>query len=164
MLCDIANISRQGYYKWRSRVPCAREKQNEKIIAKMSLLHEQIGGIYGYRIMTLNMNRCFKDRLNHKSIYRLMMKVAKLECVIRRKKKRDSKTTPQHVSENILNREFKADKPNQKWVTDVTELKYGNRKAYLSAILDLHEGMVVSYVLGKSNHNLLVFKTLNQAL
>ncbi|WKB76592.1 MULTISPECIES: IS3 family transposase [Bacillus] len=163
MLCEIAEVSRQGYYKWRSRVPSAREKQNEKIIAEMTLLHEQIGGIYGYRRMTLNMKRRFKERLNHKRIYRLM-KIAKLECVIRRKKKRYGKATPQHVSENILNREFKADKPNQKWVTDVTELKYGHRKAYLSAILDLHEGMVVSYVLGKSNNNALVFKTLNQAL
>lgn len=49
--------------------------------------------------------------------------------------------TPQHVAENVLNREFKADKPNEKWVTDVTELKYGEaKKAYLSAIRDLYDG------------------------
>ncbi|MBU8787441.1 IS3 family transposase, partial [Bacillus glycinifermentans] len=63
MLCEIAEVSRQGYYKWKKRVPSAREKQNEKIIAEMTLLHEQIGGIYGYRRMTLNMKRRFKERL-----------------------------------------------------------------------------------------------------
>ncbi|MEJ9210247.1 hypothetical protein P4S76_02020 [Bacillus smithii] len=50
-----------------------------------------------------------------------------------------------------MNREFTAEKPNEKWVTDVTELKYGSsKKAYLSAILDLYDGSIVSYVLGHS--------------
>lgn len=55
--------------------------------------------------------------------------------------------------------------PNVKWVTDVTEFKYGSsKKAYLSAILDLYDGSIVSYVLGHSNNNNLVFKTLDQAI
>ncbi|HVI21658.1 MAG TPA: IS3 family transposase, partial [Bacillus sp. (in: firmicutes)] len=83
----------------------------------------------------------------------------------RKKKKRYKPSTPQHVAENVLNREFKADKPNQKWVTDVTELKYGlSKKAYLSAIRDLYDGSIVSYVLGHSNNNQLVFETLDQAI
>ena len=88
-----------------------------------------------------------------------------IQSVIRRKKKRYLPSTPQYVAENILNREFLADKPNQKWVTDVTEFKYGiESKAYLSAIRDLHDGSIVSYVLGRSNNNALVFETLDQAL
>lgn len=64
----------------------------------------------------------------------------------------------------MLNREFKAEKPNEKWVTDVTELKYGESKnAYLSAIRDLYDGSIVSYVLGHSNNNKLVFETIDQA-
>jgi len=92
------------------------------------------------------------------------MKIIGLKSVIRRKKKRYVKSTPQHVAENILNREFTAEEVNQKWVTDVTEFKYGNSKAYLSAILDLHDNSIVSYVLGHSNNNELVFKTLDQAI
>ncbi len=66
------------------------------------------------------------------------MRLSGLQSVIRRKRKRYIKSTPQHVAENILNREFIADRPNEKWVTDVNEFKYGNsKKAYLSAILDL---------------------------
>ena len=69
------------------------------------------------------------------------------------------------MAENVLNREFTAEKPNEKWVTDVTEFKYGSsKKAYLSAILDLYDGSIISYVLGHSNNNYLVFKTLDQAI
>src|SRR5699024_1536009 len=113
---------------------------------------------------TMNINRLFNRTFNKKRIRRIM-RVAGIESVIRRKKKRYVRSTPQHVAENILNREFKAEKPNQKWVTDVTEFKYGNsKKAYLSAILDLYDNTIVSYVVGHSNNNPLVFKTLDKAV
>jgi putative transposase len=65
----------------------------------------------------------------------------------------------------VLNRVFKAEKPNEKWVTDVTKFKYGQlKRAYLSAIRDLYDGSIISYVLGHSNNNHLVFKTLDQAI
>ncbi|WP_232700278.1 DDE-type integrase/transposase/recombinase, partial [Brevibacillus daliensis] len=67
--------------------------------------------------------------------------------------------------ENLLNRKFHASAPNEKWVTDVTEFKYGKgQKAYLSAILDLYDNTIVSYVLGHSNNNNLVFRTVKKAL
>lgn len=124
----------------------------------------EVDGIYGYRRMTLNINRRFNQSYNHKRIYRLM-KISRIQSVIRRKKTPYKRSIPQHVVENVLNREFTAEKPNKKWVTDVTEFKYGNsKKAYLSAILDLYDGSIVSYVLGHSNNNFLVFKTLEQAI
>ncbi len=130
----------------------------------MFKLYEEVNGIYGYRRMTMNLSRRLMQRFNHKRIYRLM-KLTGLQSVIRRKKKRYVRSTPQHVVENLLNREFTAQHTNQKWVTDVTELKYGNsRKAYLSAILDLYDSSIVAYVLGHSNNNNLVFKTLDLAL
>jgi transposase InsO family protein len=114
--------------------------------------------------MTMNLNRKLKKTFNHKRIYRLM-RVIGLQSVIRKKKKRYMKVTPQHVAANLLNREFTANKSNQKWLTDVTEFKYGNsQKAYLSAILDLHDKTIVAYVLGHSNNNPLVFTTLDIAL
>lgn len=129
----------------------------------MRSLHEKVDGIYGYRRMTLNMNRTFSQNFNHKRIYRLM-KICGIQSVIRKKRKRYKHSTPHHVAENVLNREFTANNPNEKWVTDVTEFKYGTtKKAYLSAILDLYDGSIVSYVLGHSNNNHLVFKTLDQA-
>lgn len=129
----------------------------------MKTLHDEVEGIYGYRRMMLNMNRKFNQKFNHKRIYRLM-KIAGIQSVIRRKKRPYKRSKPQHVVENVLNRQFTAENPNEKWVTDITEFKYGSsKKAYLSAILDLYDGSIISYVLGYSNNNNLVFKTFDQA-
>jgi transposase InsO family protein len=130
----------------------------------MKALHQKVKGIYGYRRMTMNLSRKLQKALNHKRIYRLM-KLVNIQSVIRRKKKRYRFSKPQHIAENLLNREFSATRPNEKWVTDVTELKYGtSKKAYLSAILDLYDGSIISYVLGHSNNNKLVFDTLDPAI
>ena len=75
---------------------------------------------------------------------------------------------PQYIAGNILNREFTAEAPNEKWLTDVTEFHYyiGNekRKVYLSAILDLYDRRIVSYVIRDNNNNALVFDTVDEAL
>lgn len=140
-----------------------RQLQNEELIKEIKSLHQEVKGIYGYRRITMTLNRRLGKSLNLKRIYRLM-KIVGIQSVIRKKKKRYKQSTPQHVAENVLNREFQAKKPNEKWVTDVTEFKYGvAKKAYLSAIRDLYDGSIVSYVLGHSNNNKLVFETLDLA-
>lgn len=112
----------------------------------------------------MNINRNLNTKYNHKRIYRLM-KSLNLKSVIRKKRKSYVKSTPQITAENILNRDFVAHSPNEKWLTDVTEFKLTNgSKAYLSAILDLNDNSIISYVLGKSNNNKLVFDTLDKAI
>lgn len=121
-------------------------------------------GIYGYRRITININRKLDKNYNHKRIYRLM-KIMGLKSIIRKKRKRYGKSKPQYIAENLLNREFSASKTNEKWVTDVTEFKYGNNsKAYLSAILDLYDNSIVSYVISNKNDNKLVFNTIDLAI
>ena len=75
---------------------------------------------------------------------------------------------PQFVAENLLDRDFHADKPNEKWLTDVTEFKWYEgievHKVYLSAILDLYDRRIVAYVVGERNDNQLVFKTFDRAV
>ena len=67
------------------------------------------------------------------------MKIAGIQSVIRRKKTRYKRSNPQHVAENLLNREFTAEKPNEKWVTDVTEFKYGLIK---ESLFKCHSGFI----------------------
>jgi transposase InsO family protein len=113
--------------------------------------------------MTIKLNRENDFDVNEKRIYRLM-KILNLKSVCRRRKKNYVKSTPQITAQNILNREFTADNFGEKWLTDVTEMKYGiSSKAYLSAILDLGDKSIVSFVIGKSNNNDLVFKTFDIA-
>lgn len=104
--------------------------------------------ILGYRQMMTQINRKLKTSYNKKRFYRLMKSLG-IRSIIRKKRPNYLKTTEHHTAENILNRNFKATKPNQKWSTDVTELRYGNgRKAYLSAIIDMYDNSIVSYVVG----------------
>ncbi|MDG0871267.1 IS3 family transposase [Paenibacillus thiaminolyticus] len=164
LLCEIAGISRSSYYKWLNRKPSSHEQENAELTHVMMSIYEKVERTFGYRQLTLHMRRQMGKTINQKRVYRLM-KIQGIQSVIRRKKKRYPRSTPQQVAENVLNSKFTADAPNEKWVTDVTEFKYGNgQKAYLSAILDLHDKSIVSYVFGRSNNNPLVFQTLKRAL
>ena len=117
--------------------------------------------------MTLTVNREYNVHYNKKRIRRLMQ-LLHLKSVCRRKRYNYIKSTPEVTAENILNRDFYADKPHEKWLTDVTEFKYyvgaEVRKIYLRAILDLHDRRIVSYRIGDSNNHLLVFETVDEAV
>jgi len=107
--------------------------------------------------------RKYGKRYNLKRIKRLMRKLG-LAASIRRKRKGCTKPGYSNYEKNILDRDFTAKAPNQKWVTDVTYLEYGSgQKAYLSAIKDLYDGYIVSFEIGKHNDNPLVMRTLKKA-
>nr|WP_242849934.1 IS3 family transposase [Clostridium aceticum] len=163
VLCQIANISRSAYYKWLHREKSQKELQSEKLLVLINQAYEERNGILGYRQMTIKIRREHNINVNHKRIYRLM-KLAGLKSVCRKKKYNYMKSTPEVTAENVLNRDFKAQRTCEKWLTDVTEFKYGDgKKAYLSAIFDLGDRSIVSYVIGHSNNNALVFETFDLA-
>ena len=97
---------------------------------------------------------------------RRIMRVLKVKSRIRQKKSNYKKVKPEQVGENILERKFKADYPNQKWLTNVTEFKIPGykQKLYLSAILDLYSKDIVAYKISTHNNNKLVFDTFDIAL
>ncbi|WP_197492063.1 IS3 family transposase [Paenibacillus jamilae] len=96
-------------------------------------LYEKVERIYGYRQLILHLRRQMDKPINAKRVYRLM-RLQGIQSMFRKKRKKYVGSTPQQVAENVLNRNFEAEAPNQKWVTDVTKFKYGNgKKAYLSA-------------------------------
>lgn len=162
-LCKIAGIQKSSYYKWLSRKDSAKEQMNKELILLIKDAYQERNGILGYRQMTIKLNRDHNLNVNHKRIYRLM-KLLKLKSVCRRKRKNHVQSTPEITAENILNRVFSANQFGEKWLTDVTEMKYDlDEKAYLSAILDLSDKSIVAFVLGHSNNNQLVFKTFDIA-
>ena len=162
-LCDIARMQRSSYYKWLNRKESNNEQFNKSLLPLIKDAYEEKDGILGYRQMTIKLNREHNFHINDKRIYRLM-RILNLKSVCRRKRKNYIKSTPEITAENVLNREFHADGFGKKWLTDVTEMKCGiDSKAYLSAILDLGDKSIVSFVLGRSNNNELVFKTFDIA-
>ncbi len=166
-LCARLHINRSSYYKWLKREPSSKQLENEQIIEWIKELYEEQNGILGYRQMTITVNRTHKVQYNKKRIRRLMQ-ILNLKSVCRKKRYNYIYSKPEMVAENVLNREFYADAPNEKWLTDVTEFKYyvGTevKKVYLSAILDLYDRRIVAYKIGASNNNPLVFDTFDEAI
>lgn len=166
-LCAALHIPRSSYYKWLKREKNSNELLNEQIIEWIKTLYTEQNGILGYRQMTIAINRNYQTHFNKKRIRRLM-RALQLQSVCRKKRKNYTPSTPEITAENILNRNFRADKPNEKWLTDVTEFKWYRgpevHKLYLSAILDLYDRRIVAYKIGTSNNNKLVFDTLDDAV
>jgi len=164
VLCDIINLNRSSYYKWLKRNQSEQEAKDADLIDKICTLYQESNGIFGYRRMQMNLKRRFNLHCNKKRVHRVMRAIG-LKSVIRRKRSNYIKSTPEITAENILNRNFTAKNLNEKWLTDVTEFKYGDgKKMYLSAILDLKDKGIVSYAVGNSNNNLLVFDNFDAAV
>lgn len=164
MLCNIAKISRSAYYKWINRDKPTHDIKNEKVLNIIKNFYEESNHILSYRQMTIKITRECDLKVNHKRIYRLM-KVEGLKSVCRRKRHSYTNSTPEITAQNVLNRKFKDKQSNEKWLTDVTEIKYtGSHKAYLSAILDLGNRSIVAYKLRKFNNNAIVFEIFDEAL
>lgn len=156
-------ISRSGYYKWLKRCPSESEIENEKLAEEMKRIFEESNKIYGVERMKWAVYRELNLAINIKRIRRLMRKIG-LQSVIRRKKPDYIKSKPRHIAENVINRDFEATEPNQKWFTDVSYLKFKNGvKAYISAIIDRYDQSIVAHVISTKNDNTLVMETLKQA-
>ena len=113
--------------------------------AKIETIYHENRGRYGYRRITIALSSR-GVLLNHKTVQRLMKQMG-LVCHVRAKKYRSYKGEVGKIAPNLLNRDFHAEKPNQKWVTDVIEFRLFGEKMYLSPILDLHSGYLVSYTI-----------------
>ena len=144
-LLKLAGISKSNFYYHLANLKNPDKYANVKEEIK-SIYHENKGR-YGYRRITAELhNRGFN--INHKTV-RKLMKALGIQCFVRAKKYRSYKGTIGRICDNLLNRDFKATSPNQKWVTDVTEFKVNGIKLYLSPIIDLFNGEVISYALSK---------------
>ena len=100
--------------------------------------------------------------MNHKKVQRLMKELG-LKSMVRMKKYRSYKGKVGKTAPNILDRNFQAEKPNEKWVTDITEFKLFGEKLYLSPMLDLFNGEIVTYTIDSRPRYSLVSKMLEQA-
>ena len=116
--------------------------------AEITAIYHENRGRYGYRRITMELHkRGFQ--VNHKTVQRLMKELG-LVCRVRMKKYRSYKGEVGKIAPNLLKRDFHAEKPNQKWVTDVTEFSLFGEKLYLSPILDLYSSDLVSYTMAAS--------------
>ena len=143
LLLDLTNMARSSFYyhQKQNRLP-DKYKEIKELIKTIYQRHK---GRYGYRRITDELHNQ-GIIINHKTVSRLM-KVLGLKSLIRVKKYKSYKGENGKIAPNILQRNFKAQAPNQKWATDITEFNVSGTKLYLSPIIDLYNQEIISYEL-----------------
>jgi len=162
-LCSLLGVSRSGYYRYLGRLDNDKDYETKE---RIKAIYKQRNGTYGYRRIEDELERQYEEKVNHKKVLRLMQELG-LKAVIRRKRNYrnayQAAESDGRVADNLLKRDFAADKPNQKWVTDVTQYRVGDERLYLSAIKDLCSAEIVAYHISKRNDNELVLETFKDA-
>jgi putative transposase len=160
-MCSIFAVNYSGYYKWRKR-----QQQPDRDGRLMELIQERYEASNhsaGYREMTLQLHNKYALTINRKAVYRIMKKMG-IQSVARRRRAYKHNCDAIHRYENVLNREFSASAPNQKWVTDITYIPTKQGFLYLSTIKDLYDGFIVSSRTGTDQSYNLVTGTIQDAL
>ena len=157
-MCRFFDVSRSGYYDYVKRMDIPAK--DLPLAEKIKECQIKNGKTYGYRRVHIWLE---KQGIHHdpKTILRVMQKY-NLLSVIRRKRYRKY---GEHIHRypNLLNRDFKAERPNQKWVTDISYIKTGQGTLYLSVIRDLYDNSIVAYKTGTEQNINLVLRTIKAA-
>ena len=143
ILLNQTNMARSSFYYHQKQFDLPDKYREVKELIKV--IYQKHKGRYGYRRITDELqNRAII--INHKTVLRLMNLLG-LKSIIRAKKYKSYKGENGKIAPNILERNFKADAPNQKWATDITEFNVSGSKLYLSPIIDLFNQEIISYEL-----------------
>lgn len=142
-LLEVVGLSKSTFYYWEETRQEPDKQAEVKELIK-TIFHDHKGR-YGYRRVALELLN--RGKKVHENTVRKLMNALGLQSQQRRKKYDSYKGEKGPTAENVLNREFKATKPNEKWVTDVTEFKIGDQKLYFSPIKDLFNGEIVAHTM-----------------
>jgi putative transposase len=134
-------MPRSTYYYYTKMIN--QPDKYQIIKEEITTIYNENQGRYGYRRITLELhNRGYK--INHKIVQRLMSEL-NIKCMVRIKKYHSYRGEIGKIAPNIIQRDFVATEPNQKWTTDITEFALFGSKLYLSPILDMYNGEIISY-------------------
>jgi putative transposase len=159
-LVKLAGIPRSTYYDLVKRIN--KPDPDADLKEEIKAIYEEHEGRYGYRRIRDELkNR--GQKVNHKKVQRIMKELG-LKCLVRMKKYKSYKGTVGKIAPNILDRNFTAEAPNEKWVTDITEFKLFGEKLYLSPVLDLFNGEIITYTIGSRPTYSLVSEMLKKAI
>jgi len=164
-MCRRLGVSRTGFYAWRKRPESKRAKADQRLAVLVRAAHEESRRCYGSPRLVREL-RGHGERVGRKRVRRLMVQEGLKARVRRRYKCTTMSDHNQPVAANLLARQFDADRPNQRWVGDTTELLVGDNgaKLFLAAILDLYSRFVVGWAVSAVNDRHLCLKALDMAL
>jgi transposase InsO family protein len=157
-LLKLADLARSTFYYQVSALQ--KPDKHADLKANIQAVYDDNEGRFGYRRIALQLSK--EEPVSEKLVQRLMDKM-NLKSLVRIKKYRAYKGQFGKIAANLLERNFVAQRPNQKWVTDVTEFKVGLRKLYLSTVMDLYNGEIIAYQTATRPHFALVSDMLDKA-
>ena len=160
VLLNCMNMARSSFYYYSKKTQLTDKYADTKALIQ-SIYHKHKGRL-GYRRITLLLRKK-GIVINYKTVLRLMKSLG-LKSVIRVKKYKSYRGEQGKVAPNLLNRVFKANQPNQKWATDITEFNVAGRKLYLSPVIDLFNQEIISYELSERANFKCVMTMLANAL
>ena len=159
-MCKILGMTRQNYYKYRNKT----DKDYYDYL-EIKRVFEEGKELYGAIRIKKALVKDIGWIVNLKKIRRIMKKYGlKVRYHKVFKTNMNAKRIEENVKQNLLKRNFKADRPNQKWSTDITYLIYKGKRMYLSSIMDLNSRNIIAYKISKHIDNKLVIDTLNEAI
>lgn len=161
VLLDVAGLARSTFFYHQAKASQSDPKADLK--AAITTVFEDSRSRYGYRRVRLVLIGQGWT-VSKKTVLKIMRELGLASKARRRKRFESYRGQVGRVAENILDRNFLADAPNCKWVTDVTEFRVGERKIYLSPVMDLYDHSIVSYAHGLSPSLELTTNALREAL
>jgi putative transposase len=166
LMCKVLGASKSAYYSWKNRTPGPRQLRTQRIQQSIKQVHDESNQIYGsYKIA----DELGKDPMLETACRNTVAKAMKEMKLKSRVSKRFKPTTTitdpsKKPADNILNQDFKADGPNQKWVTDITYLPLASGFVYLAVVLDLFSRKVVGWELSDNLATPLISGALRDAI
>lgn len=163
-LCRVLSVSTSGYYAYLKRPRKGINERDLKDIKAIKGLFKKSKGTYGAKRIAGEL-RVHGHTINHKRVARLMKELNLVTKIRKAKTHRVQKVSSAgFIYENFLARDFNATLPNHKWVTDMTELNVLNKKLYISALMDLYNREIISFVIGDSPNQALITQTIREAM
>ena len=159
-MCAFFEVSRSGYYDFVKRMD--KPNCDEPLAQAIAECQKHCRKTYGYRRVQIWLERVKGIHVNPKTVLRVMNKYGLLSEIRRRRAYRQM-GEQLHRYENLLNRNFHANKPNQKWVTDISYIHTGQGVLYLSMIKDLYDNSIITYKSGTEQTINLVLNTIREA-
>ena len=162
-LCRVLEVSGAGFYAWRRRRPCRRERQNAKLLVAIEAIHQDSRRTYGSpRVHAELLERGHRVGLNRVS---RLMREQGIAVRPRRGFCRTTVSDPAHpVAENVLGRDFEAERAGQKWVCDTTFIPTEEGWLYLATMLDLYNREIVGWAMSDRHDKELTASALRMAL
>jgi putative transposase len=159
-MCEFFDVSRSGYYSFVKGID--KPNKDEHLVSVIKQCQQHAKGTYGYRRVHIWLKRQHGIILNPKTVLKIMNKY-NLLSQIRRRKKYHRMGQQIYKYKNLLNREFNASKPNQKWVTDISYIHTKQGVLYLSMIRDLYDNSIIAHKTGTEQTVNLVINTIRAA-